>query len=233
MPDWQDDPSSKSQDLPMYYSFNLGNIHFISISTEYYYFLNYGGMQIARQYNWLVQDLEKAVQRRQEQPWIVIYGHRPMYCSDDDHDDCTFHSSRTRAGLPLLHLWGLEELLQNYSVDLVLWAHEHDFERFWPVYNFQIKNGSLNEPYTNPKAPVHIITGSAGCQEKHDPWLPKPDITALRSTGYTGVIAHNATHLELEHVSEDHMIIFESRRLQVTISEQIHGIHTISSVFFS
>ena len=205
MPDWQDDPSSKSQDLPMYYSFNLGNIHFISISTEYYYFLNYGGMQIARQYNWLVQDLEKAVQRRQEQPWIVIYGHRPMYCSDDDHDDCTFHSSRTRAGLPLLHLWGLEELLQNYSVDLVLWAHEHDFERFWPVYNFQIKNGSLNEPYTNPKAPVHIITGSAGCQEKHDPWLPKPDITAFRSTdyGYTRMTAHNATHLELEQVSDD------------------------------
>ena len=46
----------------------------------------------------------------------------------------------------------------------------------------------------------------------------------LRSTGYTGVIAHNATHLELEHVSEDHMIIFESRRLQVTISEQIQYI---------
>ena len=158
MPDWQ---GQSSQDLPMYYSFNLGNVHFISISTEYYYFLNYGGMQIARQYNWLVNDLEKAVQNRQDQPWIVIFGHRPMYCSDDDNDDCTFHNSRTRTGLPLLHLWGLEELLQRYSVDLVLWAHEHDFERFWPVYDFQIKNGSLNEPYTNPKAPVHIITGSA------------------------------------------------------------------------
>jgi hypothetical protein len=25
----------------------------------------------------------------------------------------------------------------------------------------QVYNGSLNEPYTNPRAPVHITTGSA------------------------------------------------------------------------
>ena len=61
----------------------------------------------------------------------------------------------------LLIRWGIEDLLLEYNVDLVFWAHEHDFERFWPVYDFQIKNGSLAEPYTNPGAPVHIITGSA------------------------------------------------------------------------
>ena len=154
-------------------SFDLGNIHFVSISTEYYYFLNYGGMQIARQYNWLVNDLKKATENRQNQPWIVIFGHPPMYCSDDDHDDCTNHNSRTRTGLPILHLWGLEDLLYQYNVDLVLWAHEHDFERFWPVYDFQIRNGSMNEPYTNPGAPVHIITGSAVsfCEwHSHEPY---------------------------------------------------------------
>merc|ERR1712029_732123 len=69
-----DDPSSESQDLPMFYSFNLGNIHFISISTEYYYFLNYGGMQIARQYNWLVQDLEKAVSVDKNNPGLSSMG---------------------------------------------------------------------------------------------------------------------------------------------------------------
>ena len=66
-------------------------------------------------------------------------------------------------------------------------------------------NGSVAEPYTNPRAPVHIITGSAGCQEKHDPWLPMPEITGFRSNdyGFTRMMAHNSTHLELEQVSID------------------------------
>ena len=44
-----------------------------------------------------------------------------------------------------------------------------------------------------------------GCQETHDPWLPKPNITAFRSTdyGYTRMTVHNSTHLELEQVSDD------------------------------
>ena len=76
------------------------------------------------------------------------------------------------------------------GVDLTLWAHEHSYERLWPLYNMQVRyikstrsqctiksnslqsflllqvcNGSLEEPYTNPCAPVHIITGSAVCNE--------------------------------------------------------------------
>ena len=89
-------------------------------------------------------------ENREKQPWIVLFGHRPMYCSDADKDDCTNHNSRTRTGLPFVKLYGLEDLLMKYNVDLVFWAHEHDFERFWPIYDFNIMNGSLAEPYTNP-----------------------------------------------------------------------------------
>lgn len=42
------------------YSFNLGPIHFISISTEFYYFLNYGIKQLVLQYEWLEADLIEA-----------------------------------------------------------------------------------------------------------------------------------------------------------------------------
>ena len=30
------------------------------------------------------------------------------------------------------------------------------------------------QPYTNPQAPVHITTGSAGCREKVDPFIKNP-----------------------------------------------------------
>lgn len=71
------------------------------------------------------------------------------------------------------------------GVDLELWAHEHTYERLWPVYGdkvgsrlgarplgsnaslrplcfaSQVCNGSAEQPYVDPRAPVHIITGSA------------------------------------------------------------------------
>lgn len=73
-------------------------------------------------------------------------------------------------------------------MDLELWAHEHTYERLWPVYgdkvsprfgtwpltgpaverrlrclcfSSQVFNGSAEQPYVNPRAPVHVITGSA------------------------------------------------------------------------
>ncbi|MGH0131341.1 UNVERIFIED_CONTAM: hypothetical protein FKN15_047685 [Acipenser sinensis] len=97
-------------------------------------------------------------------------------------------------------------LPKYHRVDLELWAHEHTYERLWPVYGFQVFNGSMEHPYVNPRAPVHIITGSAGCREKHDGFIPAPrDWSAFRSTdyGYTRMQILNSTHLYLEQVSDD------------------------------
>lgn len=51
--------------------------------------------------------------------------------------------------------------MNEYGVDLVIWAHEHSYERLWPLYNYEVRNGSYEDPYRNPGAPVHIISGSA------------------------------------------------------------------------
>ena len=47
-------------------------------------FEQYGFHQIIRQYLWLENDLKKAnsAENRDARPWIIIFGHRPMYCSD-------------------------------------------------------------------------------------------------------------------------------------------------------
>ncbi|MBN3304980.1 acid phosphatase type 7 isoform X2 [Amia ocellicauda] len=194
----------------LWYSWNIGPAHIISFSTEVYFYLDYGLDLIFRQYAWLKKDLEEAnkPENRKVRPWIITMAHRPMYCSNDDKDDCTMFESYVRLGrndtkppAP-----GLENLFYLYGVDLELWAHEHSYERLWPVYGFKVFNGSMEQPYTNPKAPVHIITGSAGCREKHDGFIPKPrDWSAFRNTdyGYTRMQIENATHIYLDQVSDD------------------------------
>ncbi|CAL8101162.1 unnamed protein product [Orchesella dallaii] len=192
----------------MYFSFNMGPIHFISFSTEFYYFLNYGMNPLINQYYWLENDLKEATkpENRAIRPWIVTFGHRPMYCSNNNTDDCTRHETRVRVGVPFLHWFGLEDMFMQYGVDLTIWAHEHSYERMLPLYNRTVYNGTQEEPYRNPKGLVHVTTGSAGCKERHDEFLDYiPRWTAFRSTdyGYSRLKVINSTHLYMEQVSDD------------------------------
>ncbi|KAL4238971.1 hypothetical protein ACF0H5_003675 [Mactra antiquata] len=192
----------------MFYSFNIGPAHVISLSTEYYFYIQYGIMQPVRQYFWLLDDLKEAnkPENRAQRPWIITMGHRPMYCSNTDHDDCTKHHSLVRDGVPLIDVGGLEKMFYEQGVDLSIWAHEHSYERLFPVYRDKVLNGSTNAPYTNPRAPVHVTTGSAGCQEDHDAFVPDPrPWSAYRSDdyGYTRMKIYNNTHLYMEQVSDD------------------------------
>ena len=67
-----------------------------SYSTEVFFTLQ--GSLVQKQLDWLVDDLRKANAQRDERPWIIAFGHRPMYCSTNDGDDCTKNSSLVRAG---------------------------------------------------------------------------------------------------------------------------------------
>lgn len=108
-----------------------------------------------------------------------------MYCSNDNGDDCSYIETLVRVGLPITQFFGLEKLFFNYGVDVEIWAHEHSYERLWPIYDYkvsrnylrksiqldlhdfffnlllfdltQVLNGSNEAPYTNPKGPVHIV----------------------------------------------------------------------------
>ena len=48
--------------------------------------------------------------------------------------------SQIRTGLPITHAYALEPLFDAAGVDLMLWAHEHSYERMWPVYNRTVAN---------------------------------------------------------------------------------------------
>lgn len=74
-----------------FFSINIGPVHVISFSTEFYYYTEYGLTQVQTQYEWLEQDLINANKpdNRAKQPWIITMGHRPMYCTNLIKDDCT------------------------------------------------------------------------------------------------------------------------------------------------
>uniref|UniRef100_A0A6M2DZ18 Purple acid phosphatase n=1 Tax=Xenopsylla cheopis TaxID=163159 RepID=A0A6M2DZ18_XENCH len=200
--------SMPSDSESLVYSFNMGPIHFIGFSTEVYYFLNYGVKQLVYQYKWLQNDLEKAnrPENRRDQPWIIAFGHRPMYCSNDNADDCHRHDTYVRVGLPVTHFFGLEKLFYENGVDVYIGAHQHSYERLWPIYDYEVRNGSYEAPYTNPTGPVHIITGSAGCEELHSNFtyeLPKWSAFRSEDYGYTKLKAYNGSHLHFEQISVD------------------------------
>ena len=44
----------------------------------------------------------------------------------------------------------MEPLLAKYGVDLSIWAHEHSYERLYPVYNYTVYND--DNAYVNPKS---------------------------------------------------------------------------------
>ncbi|XP_022082974.1 acid phosphatase type 7-like [Acanthaster planci] len=183
----------------LWYSWNIGPVHFVMFSTEVYFFTEDSKQTKVNQLKWLEEDLKEASdpKNRTQHPWIITLGHRPMYCADLDGDDCTKKGSLVRAAL--------EDLFYKYGVDMEIWAHEHNYERLWPVYHEKVYNGSTEAPYTNPKAPVHITTGSGGCQEHHDLFSPPRPWDAFRALDYGFTLMHviNGTHLTWQQISDD------------------------------
>ncbi|PIK46938.1 putative iron/zinc purple acid phosphatase-like protein isoform X2 [Apostichopus japonicus] len=183
----------------LFYSFDMGPVHFISYSTEVHFARE--GRDIAKQVAWLQEDLQEANTNRNNRPWVIAFGHRPMYCSNNDRDDCTKEDSKVRQGCV-----AFEKLFYDEGVDIIVEAHEHSYERFWPMYGGEVTQRN----YTNPRAPVHIIGGAAGCNEFDKVCInpifgPKGPWSAFRSwfPGLYGVgklFVVNATHLHWQQL---------------------------------
>jgi len=142
-------PGSHSLSLDyenLYYSWNYGSVHFIAIDTESV--LDVASMS-QQQVNWIEQDLQ-AVDRTRY-PWVVVYGHRPFYCSNSN-DDCSVMATVLRDAL--------EDVFFKYRVNVVLEAHKHDYERMWPTYK-----GIPTLSYNDPQVPVYILNGAGGNRE--------------------------------------------------------------------
>jgi len=200
------DESSSNTNL--YSSFNAGPVHFVSVSTELYFYNQYYNEEhIKRQYDWLQNDLAVANMQRDKRPWVIVYGHRPMYCSLDTNDGpeiCTQDTLAVRDGVSFnqgKRHYGLEPLLYDMGVDVYFSGHMHSYERFYPVYREQL----LTQSYHKSPSPIHIVAGAAGGRENLDSF---DDVvypySAVRfdAYGYGKFVFYNETHLNWQQLSD-------------------------------
>lgn len=177
----------------LYYSYNLGYAHFIMLDSEAFVGRFHTLKTIDDHLDWLTNDLEK-----NEQPFIIIVSHRPIYCNPNPI--CRICTSACTHYGPILANY-LENLIKQYNVTLWVSGDVHLYERSLPVFrNETMQVGS--DRFENPPAPIYIVNGVAGNFDSADslssvaevrmPW----NAVASESLGYGKVIIHNSTHLE-------------------------------------
>ena len=94
-----------------YYSFDYGNIHFISLES-YQTDRSVGGTM----YNWCLNDIQNTTAE-----WIVAFWHHPAYTKGSHDSDSETQLVQMRQNfLPML---------ESNGVDLVLSGHSHSYER--------------------------------------------------------------------------------------------------------
>jgi len=141
--------------------------------------------------NHVLEHFDSAAERR-SRPWVVVAGHRPVYCSMDPVR-CGAEAKQIRAVL--------EPILVRYHVDLYLSGHLHAYERTMPVHSSRLCHDSSagdGTHFVQPCAPVFVVNGDAGTPALHYDTLPAP-WTAHRQPGmlsYGELNIYNGTHLQ-------------------------------------
>lgn len=153
----------------MYYSWEAGYAHFIAGNSE-------TAVDTAwfspHELAWMADDM--ASFDRTTTPWLIAHFHRPMYCSNSKQN-CEHFAKLLR--------YQAEDLFVDNSVDLVLTAHVHDYERSYPVIN----STKMQSDFTSPSAPVYIVQGASGNREGNTGFpadMPEWNANSCADIGY-------------------------------------------------
>ncbi|CAJ0564159.1 unnamed protein product, partial [Mesorhabditis spiculigera] len=155
-------PSNGKVNDNQFWSFDLGPVHFVGLSSEYHNYNMYD--QAQKMVEWLKADLAKT-----KQPWIIAMIHRPMYCSARCD---AFENTVLKKGANKLP--AIEPILGEYGVDMLFAGHKHYYERLFPIYNDRATVYKDAAHIKDAKATIHFVTGSAGCHTHIDDVDYKP-----------------------------------------------------------
>lgn len=139
---------------PFWFSFEYGMAHVVMFDTETDFKnapdgtngsahldtgrFGFPGQQTA----FLRADLASV--NRTQTPWLIVAGHRPWYALGDEQCGPCQNA--------------FETIFYQAGVDLAIFGHVHNSQRFAPMYQGKVDPAG----YNNPKAPAYIIAGGAG-----------------------------------------------------------------------
>lgn len=161
--------------LEVFYSFDYGNIHFLSLNSEVYDIANTNN-GINQMKAWLIQDLQQ-----NDKLFTIAYFHQPPYSKGSHNSDDIYELAMTKMREKII------PELENFDIDLVVCGHSHVFERSYLInghYGFSpsfdiptmMKNGTngnfaqgnayikdtLNN---NDEGTVYVVCGNSGSSE--------------------------------------------------------------------
>jgi acid phosphatase type 7 len=201
-----------------YYSFDIGNIHFLSIDS-------YGmadGKRLSDttgpQAEWIKKDLEQAAGAE----WIVAYWHHPPYTMGSHNCDKEDDLVDIRQNfIPML---------ERYGVDIVINGHSHDYERSRMMSGYygkyedfdsakyviggpsgKKKGGSQGMVYQKNqirgKGTVYVVTGSSGKLGGMQPTYPHKALPFSDAThGGVSLIEVSGNRLTFRWICADGVI---------------------------
>jgi hypothetical protein len=188
-----------------YYSFDYGNVHFLSMATAKNKVIPYN--ETSKQYEFVKDDLKRAYENKSIN-WIVVYSFRTFYSSNTTHP-----------GLDELQD-AYHPLFDKYHVDLVLQAHNHNYQRTYPLsYNVTkqytpIITNKSTEQYDNiKKGQIFFTVGTGGAEFYNFTGLAPYVVTQALLHGFLNVdVTDNGSKLWITFydntgVARDHVAI--------------------------
>eukprot|EP00439_Symbiodinium_sp_Y106_P038521 s2688_g4.t1 len=225
-----------------WYTFTVGPARFIMLWTDALVALGATSPEPQRaslakqQLQWLEEVLKEAdgAEARGNQPWVVVAGHRPLYCSLE-RPTCSTEAASLRSIL--------EPLLVRYRVDLYLASHVHAYER-----TFRTLNGSVCKADETPDSscgPVNIVNGDSGEPSLQKLGFEEYEDMPARFTvkrhpgqpGYGELIVLNATAIEYRQLDattgavNDQFIMLKSSSDDAELQEPLAVLPTLQENF--
>lgn len=201
---------------PFWYSFEYGMVHVTMIDTETDFPdapdepygssgldggpFGYDGQQL----DFFEADLASV--DRNVTPWLIVAGHRPFY-STGISNTCSACQD------------AFEGLMYQYGVDLGVFGHVHNSQRFAPVYNGTVDPNGMNDP----TMPMYIIAGGAGNIEglsSIGPNVSSNRFAYASDFSYATLTFEDANNLEINFIDSNSGAVLDTSTLYKSHTQQ-------------